>query len=58
MTKKVIRHFGGWKSKKFLAKGKIFHGVRNFFWKYGGNLKQGGKCIIASEGGWTPLPLR
>jgi len=44
--------------KKFWEKIKFYTGSsQKLFRKYGGNLKQGGKCIIASDG-WTTLLLR
>src|SRR6218665_1970217 len=46
------------KSRNFSGKGKIFDRVRKFF-ENRGNLKQGGKCIVASGGmdapGWAGI---
>jgi len=60
MTKmKVIRNFGGWKSRNFSAKGKIlknFHRVWNFFENMGKS-ETGGDNAPWPQGGWTPLVI-
>ena len=54
--KKVIRNFGDENQDIFQENVKFlkFSSESDNFWKIGGNLKQGGKCIMVS-GGWTSL---
>ena len=50
--KKVMRNFGGWKSRNFSGKGKmlkIFYRVWTFF-ENRGKSETGGKCIMVSGG--------
>jgi len=54
--KKVIRNFGGWKSRNFSGKGKIckiFLRARKFF-ENRGEIWNRGECIMVSEGDGRP----
>ena len=50
IKKFVRKRYNFWNFPRSEKIFEIFHGVRKFLRKQGGNLKQRGKCIIASEG--------